>query len=132
MLLDTSGLLALLDAREPLHAKARQTYAAAASRLTHAYVLAELVALGNARGVPARPLLQFLMKLLASPDIETVWPDEMLTSQALSLLLARQGQGYSLCDAVSFVLMRSRGIQGSLTTDKHFEVEGFQRLLAAT
>ena len=60
MLLDTSGLLALLDAREPLHAKARQTYAAAASRFTHAYVLAELVALGNARGVPARPLLRIL------------------------------------------------------------------------
>jgi predicted nucleic acid-binding protein len=104
-------------------------YAAVPSRLTHAYILAELVALGNARGLPARPLLEFVMRLLANPDIETVWPDEALTSQAVAFLLARQGLGYSLCDAVSFVLMRSRRIRDSLTTDQHFDVEGFERLL---
>jgi predicted nucleic acid-binding protein len=131
MLLDTSGLMALLDVREPLHAKAREMYAAATSRLTHGYVLAELVALGNARSVSQRPVLEFVKRLLANPDIETVWPDENLTSKALSLLLARQGHRYSLCDAVSFVLMHSHGMRESLPTDKHFEIEGFKRLLVA-
>lgn len=129
MLLDTSGLLALLDAREPLHQRARDEYARATVRITHGIVLAELVALGNARGIPPDLLLQFVMSLLASPDIETIWPDEKLTGQALVLLLARQGRGYSLCDAVSFVLMRARNLTAALSTDQHFEDEGFQRLL---
>jgi predicted nucleic acid-binding protein len=52
MLLDTSGLLALVDAREPKHQQARAAYADHSTRVTHGFVLAELVALGNARGVP--------------------------------------------------------------------------------
>ena len=36
---------------------------------------------------------------------------------------------YSLCDAVSFVLMQHYGITEALTTDHHFEQEGFVRLL---
>ena len=130
MLLDTSGLLALLDAREPFHQKACDEYKLASTRLTHGYVLAELVALGNARGVPPDKVLRFVMNLLANPDIETCWPDQAVTIQALALLLARQGQGYSLCDAVSFVLMRARNLQNALSTDHHFDDEGFRRLLA--
>lgn len=129
MLLDTSGLLALIDAREPLHPTACDEYAAASTHVTHGLVLAELVALSNARKVPQRPVLDFLMALIANPDIETVWPSEVLTSQAMALLRTRQGRGYSLCDAVSFIVMRARGIGAALTTDKHFEDEGFRRLL---
>ncbi|MEH2121039.1 hypothetical protein [Nostoc sp.] len=36
-----------------------------------------------------------------------------------------------LCDALSFVLMRQRGITEALSTDRHFEQEGFIRLLRA-
>ncbi|MEH2285259.1 MAG: hypothetical protein V7K90_28760 [Nostoc sp.] len=43
--------------------------------------------------------------------------------------MARQDKSYSLCDAVSFVLMRQRGVTEALTTDHHFEQEGFRRLL---
>ena len=55
--------------------------------------------------------------------------DEALHRTAFALVQARQDKTYSLCDAVSFVLMRERGIREALTTDKHFEQEGFQRLL---
>lgn len=48
---------------------------------------------------------------------------------ALALLLARPGKTYSLCDAVSFVLRRRRNLSEALTTDRHFEQEGFRRLL---
>jgi predicted nucleic acid-binding protein len=41
----------------------------------------------------------------------------------------RQDKTYSLCDAVSFVLMRQRKMTDALTTDRHFEQEGFVRLL---
>ncbi len=129
MLLDTSGLLALLDAREPLYQKARDDYHRVTTRVTHGYVLAELVALGNARRVPPDSVLRFVSSLLANPDIETIWPDATLTGQAVALLMDRQGRGYSLCDAVSFVLMRARTLNEALSTDGHFENEGFRRLL---
>ena len=38
MLLDTSGLLSLLDAREPFHQRAAGEYARAASRVKHGYM----------------------------------------------------------------------------------------------
>jgi uncharacterized protein len=69
--------------------------------------------------------------LLDNPDIETVWVDEELHQQAMKLLFSRPDKTYSLCDAISFVLMRQRHIRAALTTDRHFVQEGFQRLLAA-
>jgi predicted nucleic acid-binding protein len=44
-------------------------------------------------------------------------------------LIARQDKSYSLWDAVSFVLMCQRGVTEALTTDRHFEQEGFVKLL---
>jgi predicted nucleic acid-binding protein len=129
MLLDTSGLLSLLDTRERFHQKASSEYARATTRVTHAYVVAELVALARARGLPSGVVLPFIMDLIANPDIETIWPDQALTSRAIAILLARQGRGYSLCDAVSFLVMRAKNLQEALSTDQHFEDEGFKRLL---
>jgi predicted nucleic acid-binding protein len=73
--------------------------------------------------------LTFIVDLVGSPDIETVWVDIALHREAMDLLLTRQDKTYSLCDAVSFVLMRQRHLTEALTTDHHFEQEGFQRLL---
>ena len=112
MFLDTSGLLCLHDRAERFHAKAREVYHLAARRLTHGYVLAEFVA-----------------DLLDNPDIEVVWVDETLHRESVALLEARHDKTYSLGDAASFILMRRHGLQAALTTDRHFEQEGFQRLL---
>lgn len=129
MFLDTSGLLCLARDAEPHHDRAVELYQTAARRLTHGYVLAEWVPLAQTRGV-ARPVaLRFAAKLIDSPNVEVVWVDEALHRQAADLLAARPDKSYSLCDAVSFVLMRQAGIDDALTTDKHFEQEGFRRLL---
>ena len=61
--------------------------------------------------------------------MEIVWVDEALHRLALDLLRARLDKGWSLCDAVSIVLMRRDGIDDALTTDHHFEQAGFRRLL---
>ena len=61
--------------------------------------------------------------------VEIVWVDQSLHDRALLLVDARRDKSYSLCDAVSFVLMKERGILDALTTDHHFEQEGFQSLL---
>ena len=129
MLLDTSGLVCLHHKGEPLHDQARALYKQARLRLTHSYVLAEFVALTTARRLPRLPALTYIGDLLENPDIETIWIDESLHREAMELLLARPDKTYSLSDAVSFVLMRQRNITEGLTTDRHFEQEGFQRLL---
>ena len=129
MLLDTSGLLCLHNRAEPFHAQARLLYRAARIRLTHSYVLAEFVALAQVRRLPRVPALTFMVDLVNNPDIDTLWVDEGLHRAAMALLLARRDKTYSLCDAVSFVLMRQRQITEALTTDRHFAQEGFQRLL---
>jgi predicted nucleic acid-binding protein len=55
--------------------------------------------------------------------------DKVLQVEAVALLNRRPDKDYSLCDAVSFVLMRRYALADVLTTDKHFEQEGFTRLL---
>ena len=129
MLLDTSGLMCLFDLRDFRHADARTFYDDAPSRLTHSYVLAELVALTHARGAPRAPALNFVAALQDEPDVEVVWVDEQLHRLALYLLRARQDKDWSLCDAVSITLMQQRGLTDALTTDHHFEQAGFRRLL---
>jgi predicted nucleic acid-binding protein len=91
--------------------------------------LAELIALAQVRRFPRIPTLNFVNDLVDNPDIEVIWVDESLHREAVSLLMARQDKTYSLCDTVSFVLMQQRGITEALTTDRHFEQEGFRRLL---
>lgn len=129
MFLDTSGLLCLHYRAEPLHTEACTAYRTAISRLTHNYVIAEYVALTTARRFPRASALAFATDLLDTPDIETVWVDKHLHRLAVALLTERQDKTYSLCDAVSFVLMRQRGITEALSTDRHFEQAGFIRLL---
>lgn len=129
MLLDTSGLLCLHNRAEPFHMQARRFYQAAHVRLTHSYVLAEFVALAQVRGVPRISTLTFLVDLVNNPDINVIWIDEGVHHAAMALLLARRDKTYSLCDAVSFVLMRQYHLTEALTTDRHFSQEGFQRLL---
>ena len=129
MLLDTSGLLAYHSDAENDHERAVQQFRGRSNKLIHSYVLAEFVALTQTRNLARRPVLSFLNSLLRHPRVEVVWVDEALHIQAVELFEQRLDKTYSLCDAVSFVLMRQYGYTKALTTDHHFEQEGFQRLL---
>ena len=129
MLLDTSGLFGLLHRDEPQHTSAIALYAQAPRRLTHSYVLAELIPLAQVRGLARSLVLDFSLRAVKDDEVEVIWVDERIHRAALSLLQVRRDKGYSLCDAVSFVLMRERGMLEALTTDKHFVQEGFIRLL---
>jgi predicted nucleic acid-binding protein len=126
LLLDTSGLLCYLHQGEPQHEQAVLYFDRANQSLTHNYVLAELIALAQVRRFPRLPTFNFINDLLDHPDIELVWVDQSLHRQAMTLLMERKDKTYSLCDAVSFVLMQKRGIKEALTTDRHFEQEGFR------
>ena len=86
MLLDASGLLCLHHQPERFHHEAVQAYHAAHIRLTHGYVLAEFVALAQARRLPRLPTLEFLADLAANQDIKTIWVDASLHQKAIALL----------------------------------------------
>jgi len=130
VLLDTSGLLCFLHQDEAQHKTAVGLISNYNGRfITHNYVLAELIALALVRRFPRSTVLMYSLELIENPNVEMVWVDEILHREAMDLLLVRQDKTYSLCDAISFVLMRKKGIREALTTDKHFEQEGFTRLL---
>jgi uncharacterized protein len=129
MFLDTSGLYCYVDADDARHVEALTLFDAVPRRLIHNYVVAEFVPLAETRRYPRPKALAFAAALLSNPDIEVFWVDPDLHRAATSLLQSQLDKAYSLCDTVSFLLMRSTGITESLTTDRHFEQAGFVRLL---
>lgn len=129
MFLDTSGLLSLYDSRDAFHDDAVREFRRAGRLLTHNYVLAELVALVNARNLPRQNALDYIKDLLDHPLIEILWVNEAFHRAGLDLLYRRTDKSYSLCDAISFLQMQARGVNTALTTDRHFEQEGLVRLL---
>ena len=86
MFLDTSGLLCLHYGTEPFHTKAVIEYKKAVTYLTHSYVIAEYVALANARKFPRSPVLTFITDLLDNSVIETIWVNESLHREAVEFL----------------------------------------------
>lgn len=129
MLIDTSGFFCLHNTSDRHHRLSIQFNQDAEFRLTTNYILAEYVALAIVRRLPQRNIAAFSEEILADETIEIIWVDEQIHLKAVELLQKRDDKTYSLCDAVSFVVMRERGIARALTTDKHFEQEAFTRLL---
>jgi predicted nucleic acid-binding protein len=130
MLIDTSGWLCLYQKDEPQNKQAIDIYDRAPRRITHNYILAEFVPLGHARGFPREKNLDFARRITDSAEIEVIWVNELLHRRAVDLLVERPDKRYSLCDAVSFIIiMRDLEITDALTTDRHFVQEGFVRLL---
>ncbi len=125
MLIDTSGFFSLTSEADAHHAAAAEACQKSRRRITTGYVLAQYVALALVRGLPRAGVLAFSEEILNDESIEIIWVDEGLHRRAVELMRERQDKTYSLCDAVSFVIMRERGIADALTTDRHFEQEGY-------
>jgi predicted nucleic acid-binding protein len=108
---DTSGLLALLNAKDENHARAERAFATLrarrASLVWTSFVLVETHALvGRRLGLDA--VRSFRADF--APLIEVVWVDEALHDAGLDLLLERRRRLLSLVDTVSFVPMRQRRV----------------------
>ena len=127
--LDTSAVLALMNPLDEHHRRARRAFevlgAQRAPLLTTSLVLVETYALlGRRLGLAA--VRGFRSDL--APLAEVVWTDEPAFESGLDLLLARKKRDLSLVDAVSFVVMRQRGLEHAFAFDPHFEEEGFSLL----
>jgi uncharacterized protein len=88
-----------------------------------------MLALADARGSSRQDAVDLSDRVLDDEEIEIIWIDESLHRRAVALLTERPDKTYSLCDAVSFVVMRDAEVTEALSTDKHFEQESFVRLL---
>ncbi len=82
-----------------------------------------------ARHATLPAITKYIYDTIATPSVEVVWVDEFTPELGMLLLQQRQDKRYSLCDAISFEIMRQRTEYLALTTDHHFEQEGFVRLL---
>ena len=128
LFVDTSGWVAVADQSDQFHDQAarfyRQAFAHYAGLMTTSLVLAESYALLR-RALPTDRVLYWLDRLLASPRVEVVYDERALIDRARSVLAAYGDQKFSLADAVSFVVMRDRGLREALAFDRHFQTAGF-------
>ena len=131
---DTSGWANFFVDTEPYHAKAfmlmEQGQQKTRRVVTTNYVLSEILPLLTVRFRIRRARALKVIEVIRSvPWVEIVHVDEALDAAAWQLLENRLDKKWSLVDAVSFVVMKDRGITEALTTDHHFEQAGFTRLL---
>lgn len=128
---DTSALLAVIDADDRFHPSAfrfwEQQLSGPAMFLTSNYVVLEATALiQNRLGMDAVSLLYG--EIL--PVIRQEWIDPGLHQRAVAALLAARRRDVSLVDYTSFELMRQLGIRAVFTFDRHFAEQGFEVLPA--
>ncbi len=130
-LADTSALLALAHRKDQYHARAVQTarqFLRAGGRfLSTPLVLAEVQGLLLFRRGP-EVARQVVAAMLADPAYEWATVDAELVRAAASAWLDRfPDQRFSLCDAVSFEVMRQGRIRDAFAYDHHFDTAGFRR-----
>jgi predicted nucleic acid-binding protein len=129
---DTSGWYALIDRKDPRHAAATSLIAelvTAGTRLvTTDYVIDESCTLAKARsGSPMAFRLLDLLHGTTALDLEWIGADRF--GRAEAELRRYRDQAFSFTDCTSFTLMRELGITDAVTTDRHFQVAGFNVLL---
>ncbi|MCK6480075.1 MAG: PIN domain-containing protein [Planctomycetes bacterium] len=124
---DTSALLAVLDADDRHHGKAKAAWERLLEGeddlLTSNYVLVETFALVQARlgTAAARALAEEVV-----PALEVRWMDADLHAQAVAALLAAGRRKLSLVDCSSFAVMGSLGLRRAFAFDGRFRERGYE------
>ena len=130
--LDSSGWIAVLNAREGLHATATamlQELGREGCRL----VLTDWIMAETGNGLARTPArVQFVKaarQVLESPHASVVTVASDVLGRALELYVKRPDKAWGLVDCASFLVMSDHGISDAFTTDRHFEQAGFNCLL---
>ena len=126
---DTVYFLALVNARDQLHAQARElSRQPPGSLITTEWVLTEV---GDALSAPgARERFTALLGTLQrQADVEIVPASHDLFAKGCAVFGERPDKAWSLTDCLSFAVMRERAIGSALTADHHFVQAGFNVLM---
>jgi predicted nucleic acid-binding protein len=126
---DTSSLLAVLDADDMNHAPAKTLWESllggGTDLVTHNYILVETSAL-VLRRLGLEALRVFETDIV--PVLHVIWvtPDVHEAAVGAHLLAARRA--LSLVDCVSFEVMRRAGLRSAFAFDPHFAQFGYELL----
>jgi predicted nucleic acid-binding protein len=130
ILVDTSAILALLDADDPRQELVRAAFEEHADDelVTHGYVVAESLAVARRRlGVDG--VIVLLDEVL--PAIELLAMDPALHHQAQRDYRASRPSGVSFVDQVSLALMDRESIRTALVLDADFDRQGIDVIPAS-
>lgn len=126
---DTSALLAVLDADDMNHQKAKDAWTDLISKeevlVSTNYILVETFALVQHRlGIEAVRTFQDDV----SPVLTIAWVDEPAHRAGVTGVMAALRKDLSLVDCVSFDAMRRLGIKSAFVFDQHFNEQGFDSI----
>jgi predicted nucleic acid-binding protein len=126
---DTSAVLALIDAQDPRQALVQATWHDLKSRdvalVTTNYVVVETASLVQRRfGVG--PAQLYFEKMV--PALGVYFVDSHLHGVAVGAWMAASNRDLSLVDVVSFAAMRQLGVRQAFALDPHFAERGFECL----
>lgn len=133
VLVDSGGFFALLVQEDAFHTRADEIFRRARAErwvlLTTNAVVFETHALLLTRarngGEASRRFLDLIERGICAVERVTS-ADE---SAAVALIRVHRDKSYSLCDALSFVVMERLGIDAAIAFDHHFRQYGRMRLL---
>ena len=119
ILVDTSALLALLDADDPWQSLVRATFADRPDDdlVTHGYIVAESIAVARHR-LGIEGVVTLLDDVLPAIDVLDV--DRATHATAQTRYRSSLPSGLSFVDQVSFAVLEREGIQVALVLDSDF------------
>lgn len=128
---DAGAWIGITDAGDQYHRTATDTYRGLLreNRLlvtTNLVVAEAYILIRRAAGHPSA--MSFLQALGQTTRLAKVYSDASLEEEAEEILGRYADQDFSFADAVTFVLMRRRGIAEAFAFDKHFAIAGFALL----
>jgi len=132
VLVDTAAWIALVNTRDELHDRAKQTMAEL-RRSTVALVTTDFVLLEVANAFCTSAWRSKAIKLIEGlrslPNLQIIEADSSLLLDGWQLYCDRLDKEWSLTDCVSFAVMEKAQIRQAFTSDHHFEQAGFEKLL---
>ncbi len=131
LFVDSSAWYALADADDKHHHTAEaflnQALKIYTRLVTSNGVVGETYTLIRTR-LGYREAWEFITRVRSSSQLEMVFINEMIESQAYILLRQFQDQDFSYVDGTSFALMKARRMREAFAYDKHFLTAGFTML----
>lgn len=129
--IDSSAWIALADRDDLHHKKAAAAYPIILKNhkalVTSNLVISETyIVLRKELGIKVD--LEFLERIKASPRILTIYSNEDIETEAERMLSKYLDRDFSYTEAVSFAVMKRKGIKKAFSFDKHFAIAGFENL----
>ncbi len=125
---DSGGFFALLAPEDQFHAYARMLFLQANNErwrlVTTNVVVIETHALLLARSRGGRRNALGFLDMMASDAYHIERIRKADEERAIALVRAHEDKDYSLCDALSFVVMERLGIAEAIAFDRHFRAYG--------